>query len=376
MVKRAIESNILKRLNDEKVIIIYGARQVGKTTLLKKIFENTEDVLWLNGDENYTHLLLEDANRDRFKTLIGNNRFLVIDEAQRIENIGLKLKIIHDTIKDVKVVVSGSSSFVLANSINEPLTGRKWEFQLHPFSFEELVSDTNLLKEITSLERRLLFGSYPEVVTNSEDAKALLIQLSSSYLYKDVLEFEKLLKSNKLSNLLTALAFQIGSEVSLSELSRLIGLDVKTVDKYLAILEKSFVIFSIPSFSRNLRNEIKKGKKYYFCDIGIRNALINQFAPLTSRNDVGQLWENYLMSERQRYLSNNNIYCSSYFWRTHSQQEIDYIEERDGLLSTYQFKFGSNKSVKKNKLFEITYPNSTFTVVNKDNYDKFLMGLI
>ncbi len=376
MVKRAIESNILKRLNDEKVIIIYGARQVGKTTLLKKIFENTEDVLWLNGDENYTHLLLEDANRDRFKTLIGNNRFLVIDEAQRIENIGLKLKIIHDTIKDVKVVVIGSSSFVLANSINEPLTGRKWEFQLHPFSFEELVSDTNLLKEITSLERRLLFGSYPEVVTKSEDAKALLIQLSSSYLYKDVLEFEKLLKSNKLSNLLTALAFQIGSEVSLSELSRLIGLDVKTVDKYLAILEKSFVIFSIPSFSRNLRNEIKKGKKYYFCDIGIRNALINQFAPLTSRNDVGQLWENYLMSERQRYLSNNNIYCSSYFWRTHSQQEIDYIEERDGQLSTYQFKFGSNKSVKKNKLFETTYPNSTFTVVNKDNYEKFLMGLI
>src|SRR5690554_2318739 len=358
MVKRAIESNILKRLNDEKVIIIYGARQVGKTTLLKKIFENIEDVLWLNGDENYTHLLLEDANRDRFKTLIGNNKFLVIDEAQRIENIGLKLKIIHDTIKDVKVVVSGSSSFVLANSINEPLTGRKWEFQLHPFSFEELVSNTNLLKEITSLERRLLFGSYPEVVTKSEDAKALLTQLSSSYLYKDVLEFEKLLKSNKLSNLLTALAFQIGSEVSLSELSRLIGLDVKTVDKYLAILEKSFVIFSIPSFSRNLRNEIKKGKKYYFCDIGIRNALINQFAPLTSRNDVGQLWKNYLMSERQRYLSNNNIYCSSYFWRTHSQQEIDYIEERDGVLSTYEFKFGSNKSVKRNKLFETTYPNS------------------
>jgi predicted AAA+ superfamily ATPase len=376
MVKRAIESNILKRLNDEKVIIIYGARQVGKTTLLKKIFENIEDVLWLNGDENYTHLLLEDANRDRFKTLIGNNKFLVIDEAQRIENIGLKLKIIHDTIKDVKVVVSGSSSFVLANSINEPLTGRKWEFQLHPFSFEELVSNTNLLKEITSLERRLLFGSYPEVVTKSEDAKALLIQLSSSYLYKDVLEFEKLLKSNKLSNLLTALAFQIGSEVSLSELSRLIGLDVKTVDKYLAILEKSFVIFSIPSFSRNLRNEIKKGKKYYFCDIGIRNALINQFAPLTSRNDVGQLWENYLMSERQRYLSNNNIYCSSYFWRTHSQQEIDYIEERDGVLSTYEFKFGSNKSVKRNKLFETTYPNSTFTVVNKDNYEKFLTALI
>ncbi|MGI6467303.1 MAG: ATP-binding protein [Sphaerochaetaceae bacterium] len=376
MVKRAIESNILKRLNDEKVIIIYGARQVGKTTLLKKIFENIEDVLWLNGDENYTHLLLEDANRDRFKTLIGNNKFLVIDEAQRIENIGLKLKIIHDTIKDVKVVVSGSSSFVLANSINEPLTGRKWEFQLHPFSFEELVSNTNLLKEITSLERRLLFGSYPEVVTKSEDAKALLIQLSSSYLYKDVLEFEKLLKSNKLSNLLTALAFQIGSEVSLSELSRLIGLDVKTVDKYLAILEKSFVIFSIPSFSRNLRNEIKKGKKYYFCDIGIRNALINQFAPLTSRNDVGQLWKNYLMSERQRYLSNNNIYCSSYFWRTHSQQEIDYIEERDGVLSTYEFKFGSNKSVKRNKLFETTYPNSTFTVVNKDNYEKFLTALI
>lgn len=376
MVKRSLEKSIRNRLDDEKIIIIYGARQVGKTTLLKKLFENESDVLWLNGDEAHTHALLSDNNSERFKAIIGKNRLLVIDEAQRIENIGLKLKIIYDNIPNVKIVVSGSSSFILANSVNEPLTGRKWEFLLHPFSFEELVGNTNLLKELKLLEQRLLYGSYPEVVTKSEDAHSLLIQLSSSYLYKDVLEFEKLLKSNKLINLLRALAFQIGNELSLSEISRLIALDVKTVDKYLAVLEKSFVIFSIPSFARNLRNEIKKGRKFYFVDVGVRNALINQFAPLVNRNDVGQLWENYLISERRKYLSDNNIYGSSYFWRTHSQNEIDYIEERDGFLAAYEFKFSPKKRVKESALFKGAYPNSSFTVVTKENYDRFLLGEI
>lgn len=376
MVKRTLEEAIIKRLDDEKVVIVYGARQVGKTTLLKKLFENKKDVLWLNGDESYTHFLLEDNNRERLKSIIGNNKYLIIDEAQRINNIGLKLKIISDNIANIKVVVSGSSSFILANSINEPLTGRKWEFQLHPFSFEELVSYSDLLKELNSLEQRLLYGSYPEIVIKSGDARSLLIQLSSSYLYKDVLEFERLLKSNKLINLLTALAFQIGSEVSLSELSRLIALDVKTIDKYLAILQKSFVIFSIPSFSRNLRNEIKKGRKIYFNDIGVRNALINQFAPLNGRNDIGQLWENYLISERQKYLSNNNIHGSVYFWRTHSQQKIDYIEERDGFLYKYEFKFSPTRKVREKQLFKETYPNSSFAVVTKENYDQFLLGKI
>jgi len=376
MIKRSLEKGILNRLDDEKIIIIYGARQVGKTTLLRKLFENESDVLWFNGDEAHSHALLSDSNSERFKAIIGKNRFLVIDEAQRIEDIGLKLKIIYDNIPDVKVIVSGSSSFVLASSVNEPLTGRKWEFLLHPFSFEELVADTNLLKELSLLEQRLLYGSYPEVVTKSEDARSLLIELSSSYLYKDVLEFGKLLKSNKLINLLRALAFQIGNEVSLSEISRLVSLDVKTVDKYLAVLEKSFVIFSIPSFARNLRNEIKKGRKFYFVDVGVRNALINQFAPLANRNDVGGLWENYLISERRKYLSDNNIYGSSYFWRTHSQAEIDYIEERDGLLSTYEFKFSPKKGVREKALFKETYPNSSFTVVTRENYDRFLLGEI
>ena len=376
MINRTLQNSVLTRLGDRKVIIIYGARQVGKTTLLKEIFKNKADVMWLNGDENYAKALLDDNNSERLRAIIGKNKYVVIDEAQRVENIGLKLKIIYDNITDVKVVVSGSSSFALANSVNEPLTGRKWEFQLHPFSFEELVNEHGLLKELNLLEQRLLYGSYPEIVVKSEDAHPLLMQLSSSYLFKDVLEFEQILKSNKLLNLLHALAFQVGSEVSLSELSRLISLDVKTIDKYLTLLEKSFVIFSISSFSRNLRNEIKKGRKIYFVDNGIRNALINQFAPLLNRNDVGLLWENYLISERRKYLSNNNIFKSTFFWRTHSQQEIDYIEEQDGFLATYEFKFNANKKVKERPLFTKTYPNSSFTVVNKENYDQFLLGKI
>ncbi len=376
MINRTLQKSVLTRLGDRKVIIIYGARQVGKTTLLKEIFKNKADVLWLNGDESYARALLDDNNSERLRAIIGKNKYVVIDEAQRIENIGLKLKIIYDNITDVKVVVSGSSSFALANSVNEPLTGRKWEFQLHPFSFEELVNEHGLLKELNLLEQRLLYGSYPEIVVKSEDAHPLLMQLSSSYLFKDVLEFEQILKSNKLLNLLHALAFQVGSEVSLSELSRLISLDVKTIDKYLTLLEKSFVIFSISSFSRNLRNEIKKGRKIYFVDNGIRNALINQFAPLLNRNDVGPLWENYLISERRKYLSNNNIFKSTHFWRTHSQQEIDYIEEQDGFLATYEFKFNDKKRVKERPLFTKTYPNSSFTVVNKENYDQFLLGKI
>jgi predicted AAA+ superfamily ATPase len=376
MINRTLQKSVLTRLDDRKVIIIYGARQVGKTTLLKEIFKNKADVMWLNGDESYAKALLDDNNSERLKAIIGKNKYVIIDEAQRIEDIGLKLKIIYDNIVDVKFVVSGSSSFALANSVNEPLTGRKWEFQLHPFSFEELVDEHGLLKELNLLEQRLLYGSYPEIVVKSEDAHPLLMQLSSSYLFKDVLEFEQILKSNKLINLLHALAFQVGSEVSLSELSRLISLDVKTIDKYLTLLEKSFVIFSIYSFSRNLRNEIKKGRKIYFVDNGIRNALINQFAPLLNRNDVGSLWENYLISERRKYLSNNNIFKSTYFWRTHSQQEIDYIEEQDGFLATYEFKFNGNKKVKERPLFTKTYPNSSFTVVNKENYDQFLLGKI
>jgi predicted AAA+ superfamily ATPase len=373
MINRTLQNSVLTRLGDRKVIIIYGARQVGKTTLLKEIFKNKADVMWLNGDENYAKALLDDNNSERLRAIIGKNKYVVIDEAQRVENIGLKLKIIYDNITDVKVVVSGSSSFVLTD---EPLTGRKWEFQLHPFSFEELVNKHGLLKELNLLEQRLLYGSYPEIVVKSEDAHPLLMQLSSSYLFKDVLEFEQILKSNKLLNLLHALAFQVGSEVSLSELSRLISLDVKTIDKYLTLLEKSFVIFSISSFSRNLRNEIKKGRKIYFVDNGIRNALINQFAPLLNRNDVGPLWENYLISERRKYLSNNNIFKSTHFWRTHSQQEIDYIEEQDGFLATYEFKFNDKKRVKERPLFTRTYPNSSFTVVNKENYDQFLLGKI
>ncbi len=372
MIERKLEYQIIQQLNDHKVIILLGSRQVGKTTLLEKITGNKKDTLWWNGDESDLRELLRQPTSTQLQKLIGSHTTLVIDEAQRIENIGLCLKLIHDNIKTVKVIATGSSSFELANKINEPMTGRKWEFMLYPFSFEEMVNKQGLLEEKRLLEHRLLYGYYPDVVNNPGKEQAILKQLSDSYLYKDILTWERVQKPDRLEKLIQALAFQVGSQVSYHELGQMAGLDNQTVEHYIDLLEKAFVIFRLSTFSRNLRNELKKSRKIYFYDNGIRNAVINQFNPINLRNDKGALWENFIISERVKYCSYNNIYCNRYFWRNHAQNEIDYIEERNGEIHAYEFKWVEKSAAKFPKAFIDAYQPTTTQIVSPENYIDFI----
>ncbi len=312
MLYRCLEDSITKRLDDNKAIILYGARQVGKSTLLDQLAPKlAKPQLWLNGDDADTRSILASSNATRLKALLGKTRTLIIDEAQRIPDIGLTIKIILDQIPGIKVIATGSSSFELGNQINEPLTGRKWEYHLFPLSYEELVTHTSPLEEQRLLEQRLIFGSYPEIVTHPGDENERLKLLADSYLYKDILISEQLKKPEKLEKLLQALAYQVGNQVSYNELSGLTGLDNKTVEKYIQILERAYIVFRLPSFSRNLRSELKKSRKIYFYDNGLRNAVINQFAPLAIRNDVGALWENYMISERLKACAYHRLYTVS-----------------------------------------------------------------
>lgn len=268
-----------------------GARQVGKTTLLRKIFDHHGDMLWLNGDELDVQQLFSEVSATRLRSIIGNKKVVIIDEAQRIENIGLRLKLITDTLTEVQLIATCSSSFDLANKVNEPLTGRKWEYRMFPVSFTEMVDHHGLLEEKRLLKHRMVFGYYPDVITNEGEEKEILKQLSDSYLYKDILMWEQIQKPDKVLKLLQALAFQLGAQVSYNELGQICGLDSKTVEKYIILLEQTFVIFRLSSFSRNLRNELKSSKKFYFYDNGIRNALIANFNFVESRSDAGALWE-------------------------------------------------------------------------------------
>ena len=374
MVERQLKSLINARINDSKVIIILGPRQSGKTTLIKTIFsENDTSVLWWNGDETDIRQILKNPTSTILKSLIGKHRVVVIDEAQRIENIGLCMKLIHDNIKQVKVIASGSSSFELANKINEPLTGRKWEFFLYPLSYKEMVEDHGSVNEKRLLERRLIYGYYPEVVNNPGDEKVLLQQLSDSYLYKDILTWEKIHRPDRLESLVQALAFQVGNQVSYNELGRLTGIDKETVERYIILLERAFIVFRLGSLSRNLRKELKKSRKIYFYDNGLRNAVIKQYSPIELRNDIGALWENFLISERMKYLQYNQILTNQYFWRTHDQQEIDYIEERDGKMYAFEFKWNKNSKKKFPKIFSKSYPNNETKLITRDNYLEFIV---
>lgn len=372
MIKRKIENLIQQHLFQKKAIIVLGARQTGKTTLLKQIVDKKENVLWLNADEQDTTALFENASSSRLKAIFSGKKIIVIDEAQRIHNIGLKLKLITDQIPDVQVIATGSSAFELANDINEPLTGRKWEYHLFPLSFSEMVSHHGLLEEKRLLPHRLIYGYYPEVVTNPGNEKEILKQLSDSYLYKDILMWEQIKKPEKLIKLLQGIAYQVGGEVSYNNLASLIGLDKETVEKYIQLLEKMFVIFRLPAFSRNHRKELKKGRKIYFYDNGIRNALLASFNIAELRTDIGALWKNFIVSERMKYLHYYQIWANSYFWRTTDRQEIDYIEEIDGTLYAYEIKWNKNSSPRLNKGFANTYPNHQYSVINPDNYHKFL----
>lgn len=375
MVPRLLLTKIQKRLQDNKAIILLGPRQVGKTTLLNAIIYEYKNnhVLW-DGDEADIRTMLANPTSGALKNLIGKNKLLIIDEAQRIENIGLCLKLIVDKIPDVKVIASGSSAFELANKIKEPLTGRKWEYMLFPFSFSEMVNHTSLIEEKRLLEQRLIYGYYPDVVNNPSDSASILKQLTSSYLYKDILTWERIQKPDKLEILLQALAFQVGSEVSYHELGQTCGMDKETVERYIDLLQKSFVVFRLNALSRNIRNELKKSKKIYFYDNGLRNAVINQFNPINLRNDKGQLWENFLVSERMKVLSYNNILANRYFWRTHAQQEIDYVEERKGKFYAFEFKYGKFKKKSFPSPFMKAYDIAETNYINQDNFTDFLLG--
>lgn len=374
MIQRILEAGITKRMNKEKIILLFGARQVGKTTLLKMLTEKSVGkTVWLNADDAVVQSLFERFSMHSFKAFTGNPELVVIDEAQQLNDIGKCLKQLFDSGLTFQMLVSGSSAFELRNKTSEPLTGRKWEYHLFPFSFKELADETNPLAEVQHLPVRLLFGMYPEVVTHPGDERQRLQLLMDSYLYKDVLMWQGLKKPEKIIQLLKALALQVGNEVNYNELSRLIKLDRETVEKYILILEQTYIIFRLPSFSSNHRKELSKSRKIYFFDNGIRNILLGDFRPIEARQDTGALWENYIISELWKKEHNNMQYGKFYFWRTSDQQEIDLIIEKNGILHSYEVKWNPMAQARLSKTFSNNYPNSTFDVINKENFFEFLL---
>ena len=345
MITRQLQKTIESRLFQGKAIIVIGARQVGKSTLFKMILEKQEQpALQLNCDEPEVQDMLTDINSADLRLLIGRNKIVVIDEAQRVVNIGMTLKRITDNFPDVQLLVTGSSSFELQNRLDEPLTGRKFEYHLYPLSTAEILGSQGLLGVKQTLEQRLIFGSYPDILNHSDNAKELLHNLAGSYLYKDLLSLDNVRRPVLLGKLLTALALQVASEVSYNELAQTIGTDNKTVEKYVDLLEKCYIVFKLNGFNRNLRTELKKGKKIYFYDNGVRNAILQNFAPLSLRQDVGALWENFIISERIKANQYAGRYVNSYFWRTTQQQEIDYIEECDGQFTLFEMKWNPRRA--------------------------------
>ncbi|TVP46245.1 MAG: ATP-binding protein [Mongoliibacter sp.] len=373
-IPRHIQVKVSKKIKDNKAIILFGPRQVGKSTLLKNHANQFQSpILWWNGDDADIRELLANPSSTKLKTLIGKARTVIIDEAQRIQNIGICIKIIVDNFPEVKVLATGSSAFELSNFIREPLTGRKWEYFLFPFSFSEMVDHSNFLEEKRMVPVRMVYGYYPEIVINHDDAEERLKMIADSYLFKDVFALGNLRKPDQIIKLLQALAYQVGNEISFNELGMLAGLDNETVEKYITLLEQTFIVFRVGSYSKNLRNELKKAKKIYFVDNGIRNSLIGNFLPLESRTDVGALWENFLMAERFKKNALEGKYNIGYFWRTHAQQEIDYLEEVNGKLSAWEFKWNPKAKVKIPSTFQNTYSDASVQVVHFDNLDSFVL---
>lgn len=373
MINRIQLADIKEHLFCGKAILIMGPRQSGKTTLCQALTRGRTDVLWLNGDEPDVRGMLPGMGSTALRQLFGHKKLIVIDEAQRMDQIGLILKIIVDQIPQVQVIATGSSALDLSSSIKEALTGRKIEYHLMPISFEEMAFQHGLLEEKRSLKHRLVYGYYPEVISRAGSERETLKYLSDSTLYKDLLTLEQVKKPVIIEKLLRALALQLGSEVSYNEVSQLIGADKETVERYIDLLEKAYVVFRLPALSRNLRNEIKRGRKIYFLDNGIRNAIINNFNPLDYRQDQGALFENFVMVERLKYLGIHRHYVNRYFWRTTQQQEIDYIEEHGGRLFAYEIKWNPLRKVRFPSTFLGAYPGSETRVVMAENLDRFIM---
>ena len=372
MITRVQSDKIERALFKGKAIIVSGARQVGKTTMLEQILHQYQDkLLTLDGDDITIQELLNRPNTQQIKQIIGDMKIVFIDEAQRIPEIGLTSKIIIDKFKNVQLILSGSSSFDLSSKVNEPLTGRKWTFNLWPVSWEEWQNHVGYVKAEQDVENRLVFGFYPDVLNHEENPEQVLAELAESYLYKDILMYDGLKKPTAIKKLLQALAFQVGNEVSLQELGQTIGIDPQTVNVYIDILEKAYIIFRLTPLSRNLRNEIKAKNKVYFCDNGIRNAVIGQLQPLAIRQDVGILWENFMVSERVKQISTNNDLRNYYFWRTTQQQEVDYIEEVNGEFFAYEFKWSEKKKIKFPKTFSNNY-KSVNKGINRSNFREFV----
>ncbi len=375
MIYRTLQQIIIDACFKGKVIVLLGARQVGKTTLLKKLISKIDvPHIWLNADEADIVQAFETANTStQLLQLIGpHNKLAIIDEAQQIPNIGKKLKLIYDSKPDIQIIATGSSSFELQDKMAEPLTGRKRTFYLYPISYREIAQNQSTLEAKRLLETRLIFGSYPDVVNNAGNEKNVLTEIATSYLYKDILKLDNIRKPAHIEKLLQALAFQIGSEVSYHELAQTIGnIDTATVEKYIDLLEKAFILFKLPALSRNLRNEIKKGKKYYFYDNGIRNVLISNFSNIDLRQDKGALWENFLISERLKSNHYQSRHPNTYFWRTHDQAEIDYIEEEDGILNAFEFKWKTQKVRFANSFLE-AYPNHKTAIVSRSDFEEFV----
>lgn len=375
---RSLEKLIIKHLKPNKVLIILGARRVGKTELIKHILAEIEEkTLILNGEDLDTQLALQDRSVRNYTQFLADTKLLVIDEAQAIPEIGLKLKLMVDSIEGLKIMVTGSSVFDLNNQLGEPLVGRSFTFKLYPLAQMEFVNNENLMETRGNLDDRLIYGGYPELqhLKSNEEKESYLKEQVNSYLLKDILAFEGIRKQSKIVSLLRLIAFRVGNEISIEGIGKDLGLNKSTVDRYLDLLSKVFIIYTISGFSRNLDNEITKKSKWYFYDNGIRNALINNFNPMELRDDQGKLWENYIASERMKLQEYSKLHTTNFFWRTHTQQEIDWVEDRGGLLYGYEFKWGSNKTSKKPALWGKAYPEASFQTVNRENYLDFILPL-
>ncbi len=362
-------------IRPNKVVIIYGPRRTGKTTLLNKFLDTENNFLLVSGEDVDVQYYLSSQSIEKLKGFIGEHKLLVIDEAQAVPHIGLNLKLIVDHCPGLSVIVTGSSAFDLANKLGEPLTGRSTTLRMFPLSQMEIGATETLAQTRSNLESRLIYGAYPEVVLNHsiQNNQRYLKELVSDYLYKDILALDGIKKSKKMTQILQLLAFQIGKEVSLSEIGCQVGLNKATVERYIELLEKCFVLISVSGFSRNLRNEIAKQSRYYFYDLGVRNAIINQFNPLALRNDTGEIWENYIIMERIKKQAYDNIFSTNYFWRTYSQQEIDWVEDHQGELHAYEIKWNAAAKVKEPTAWRTGYPDSHFSVINQANYLNFIV---